>query len=182
MGMQELGQVDRSSFPRLAMAPARQVPLTLAGSPAARRALRASRPQTVHDKTEKNACRKLKAKCSMRCRRCGVRGALSAPFACATGWAFRRRCWRQAPGLAAPGIGTATPARAAIPRAMPTATPSRRICCEDWEWSERYPEQPEIMRYLNHVADRFDLKRDIRFNSRVPAAQYDEARQPLDTS
>ena len=45
----------------------------------------------------------------------------------------------------------------------------------DWEWSERYPEQPEIMRYLNYVADRFDLKRDIRFNTRVIAARYDDA-------
>ena len=43
----------------------------------------------------------------------------------------------------------------------------------DWQWTERYPEQPEIMRYLNFVADRFDLKRDIRFNSRVAAARYD---------
>jgi cation diffusion facilitator CzcD-associated flavoprotein CzcO len=43
----------------------------------------------------------------------------------------------------------------------------------EWEWSERYPEQPEIMRYLNHVADRFDLKRDIRFGTRVTAARYD---------
>src|ERR1700750_2437332 len=40
----------------------------------------------------------------------------------------------------------------------------------EWEWSERYPGQPEIMRYLNHVADRFDLKRDILFNTRVTAA------------
>jgi cation diffusion facilitator CzcD-associated flavoprotein CzcO len=45
----------------------------------------------------------------------------------------------------------------------------------DWAWSERYPGQAEIMRYLNHVADRFDLRRDIRFNSRVTAAHYDEA-------
>jgi cation diffusion facilitator CzcD-associated flavoprotein CzcO len=45
----------------------------------------------------------------------------------------------------------------------------------DWEWSERYPGQPEIMRYLNFVADRFDLKRDIQFNTRVVAAHYDEA-------
>ena len=45
----------------------------------------------------------------------------------------------------------------------------------EWEWSERYPEQPEIMRYLNHVADRFDLKRDIRFGTRVMAAQYEVA-------
>ncbi len=45
----------------------------------------------------------------------------------------------------------------------------------EWEWSERYPGQPEIMRYLNFVADRFDLKRDIQFNTRVVAAEYDEA-------
>jgi cation diffusion facilitator CzcD-associated flavoprotein CzcO len=44
----------------------------------------------------------------------------------------------------------------------------------EWEWSERYPGQPEIMRYLNHVADRFDLKRDIQFNTRVTTAHYDE--------
>jgi cation diffusion facilitator CzcD-associated flavoprotein CzcO len=44
-----------------------------------------------------------------------------------------------------------------------------------WEWSERYPGQAEILRYLNFVADRFDLKRDILFNSRVTSAQYDEA-------
>ena len=46
---------------------------------------------------------------------------------------------------------------------------------QDWEWSERYPEQPEILRYLNHVADRFDLRRNIRFNTRVTAAHYDAA-------
>jgi len=44
----------------------------------------------------------------------------------------------------------------------------------EWEWSERYPGPPEILRYLNHVAARFDLKRDIRFNTRVSAAHYDE--------
>ena len=46
---------------------------------------------------------------------------------------------------------------------------------EEWEWTERYPEQQEIMRYLNHVADKFDLKRDIRFNSRVTSADYNDA-------
>lgn len=45
---------------------------------------------------------------------------------------------------------------------------------DSWKWSERYPAQPEILRYLNHVADRLDLKRDIRFNSRVTAVRYDE--------
>jgi cation diffusion facilitator CzcD-associated flavoprotein CzcO len=44
----------------------------------------------------------------------------------------------------------------------------------EWEWSERYPGQAEILRYLNFVADRFDLKKDIRFNTRVVAAAYDE--------
>ena len=45
---------------------------------------------------------------------------------------------------------------------------------QEWEWSERYPEQSEILRYLNHVADRFDLRRDIRFNARVTEASFDE--------
>ena len=45
----------------------------------------------------------------------------------------------------------------------------------EWEWSERYPGQAEILRYLNFVADRFDLNRDIQFNSRVISAQYDDA-------
>jgi cation diffusion facilitator CzcD-associated flavoprotein CzcO len=45
----------------------------------------------------------------------------------------------------------------------------------EWEWSERYPGPPEILRYLNHVADRFDLKRDIRLSTRVTSAHYDDA-------
>jgi cation diffusion facilitator CzcD-associated flavoprotein CzcO len=45
----------------------------------------------------------------------------------------------------------------------------------EWEWSERYPGQAEILRYLNVVAEKFDLKRDIQFNSRVTSAHYDEA-------
>ncbi len=46
----------------------------------------------------------------------------------------------------------------------------------EWEWSERYPQQPEIMRYMNFVADKLDLKRDIRFKTRVTGAEYDDAR------
>ena len=45
----------------------------------------------------------------------------------------------------------------------------------EWEWTERYPGHDEIRRYLNFVADRLDLKRDIRFNTRVTACRYDEA-------
>ena len=46
---------------------------------------------------------------------------------------------------------------------------------QEWEWSGRYPEQPEIERYLNHVADRFDLRRDIRLGTRVTSARFDDA-------
>ncbi len=45
---------------------------------------------------------------------------------------------------------------------------------QEWRWSERYAAQPEILRYINHVADRFDLRRDIRFETRVTAAHFDE--------
>ena len=44
---------------------------------------------------------------------------------------------------------------------------------QKWEWPEKYPTQSEILRYLNHVADRFDLRRDIQFNTRVISAIYD---------
>jgi cation diffusion facilitator CzcD-associated flavoprotein CzcO len=46
---------------------------------------------------------------------------------------------------------------------------------DEWQWSERYATQPELLRYANHVADRFDLRRDIQFETRVTAAHYDEA-------
>ena len=46
---------------------------------------------------------------------------------------------------------------------------------QDWEWSEKYPTQPEVLRYLNHVADRFDLRRGITFSTRVVSAHFDEA-------
>jgi len=45
----------------------------------------------------------------------------------------------------------------------------------DWEWSQRYPDHAEIRRYMNYVADRLDLKKDIRFDSRVTACRYDAA-------
>jgi len=46
---------------------------------------------------------------------------------------------------------------------------------QEWTWTERFATQPEILRYANHVADRFDLRRDIRFLTRVRQAAYDEA-------
>ena len=47
---------------------------------------------------------------------------------------------------------------------------------QDWTWSERFATQPEILRYANFVADRLDLRRDIRFGVRITSGQYDTAR------
>ena len=46
---------------------------------------------------------------------------------------------------------------------------------QEWRWTERYASQPEILRYIEHVADRFDLRRDIQLSTRVTAAVFDEA-------
>ena len=46
---------------------------------------------------------------------------------------------------------------------------------QQWRWTERYATQPEILRYIHHVADRFDLRRDIALNTRMQSARYDEA-------
>ena len=46
---------------------------------------------------------------------------------------------------------------------------------QEWDWTERYATQPEILRYAGHVADRHDLRRDIRFDTRVTEAAWDEA-------
>ncbi len=49
-----------------------------------------------------------------------------------------------------------------------------RELLEEWEWSEHFAGQPETLRYCKYVADKFDLRRDIQFRSRVTAAVYDE--------
>ncbi|MDT8399374.1 MAG: NAD(P)/FAD-dependent oxidoreductase [Pseudomonadales bacterium] len=47
---------------------------------------------------------------------------------------------------------------------------------QEWEWSERYATQPEILRYLKHVVDRFQLRDGIMFKTRVNNADYDQGR------
>ncbi|MGZ4465369.1 MAG: flavin-containing monooxygenase [Nocardioides sp.] len=47
----------------------------------------------------------------------------------------------------------------------------------EWKWSERYPRQREIRAYLGHVADRYDLRRSIRFDTQVESAAWDEGGQ-----
>src|SRR5882757_6622908 len=46
---------------------------------------------------------------------------------------------------------------------------------QEWDWSERYAPQPEILKYANHVADRFNLRPDIQFNTRVEHCMFDES-------
>ena len=48
---------------------------------------------------------------------------------------------------------------------------------QEWEWSERYPEQHEIRSYLEHVTDRYDLRRDIQLSTRVTEATFDEEKK-----
>ena len=50
-----------------------------------------------------------------------------------------------------------------------------RELSDEWQSSERYPGPPEIRAYLGHVAKKFDLRRDMQFDTRVTAAHYDEA-------
>jgi cation diffusion facilitator CzcD-associated flavoprotein CzcO len=53
---------------------------------------------------------------------------------------------------------------------------------DEWSWDERFASQPETERYLNHVADKFDLRRDIQFKSRVTAAHYREEMSSWDVA
>src|ERR1700743_1793506 len=46
---------------------------------------------------------------------------------------------------------------------------------QQWDWTERYAPQPELLKSANHVADRFDLRREIQFSTRVERAAFDEA-------
>ncbi|MGJ7506254.1 flavin-containing monooxygenase [Variovorax sp. GT1P44] len=48
---------------------------------------------------------------------------------------------------------------------------------QEWPWTERYAGQPELLRYANHVADRFELRRDIHLNTRMTSACFDDVAQ-----
>ena len=48
---------------------------------------------------------------------------------------------------------------------------------QEWTWTEKYATQPEILAYLGHVADRYDLRRDVWFDTRITAAEWDESRR-----
>jgi len=48
---------------------------------------------------------------------------------------------------------------------------------KDWTWSQRFPGQPEIERWMNYIADRLDLRKDIHFSTTVKSAHFDESTQ-----
>ena len=51
-----------------------------------------------------------------------------------------------------------------------------RELLDEWHWKERFSGQPENLRYLNYVADKFDLRKHMQFNCKVEAMRFDEAR------
>jgi cation diffusion facilitator CzcD-associated flavoprotein CzcO len=48
---------------------------------------------------------------------------------------------------------------------------------QEWQWTERYSPQPELLKYANHIADRFEMRRDIELHTRVTAAAFDEQKR-----
>lgn len=75
---------------------------------------------------------------------------------------------------AARGIGTATQVRCDVPSLQYSYQFSEKLQ-QEWKWTERFSSQPEILRYANHVADRFHLRQDIQFHTRVESAVYNAA-------
>ena len=82
------------------------------------------------------------------------------------------KCTKRVPESAALGIGTAIPGARCDSESYTYCFTFSKELLQDWNWSGKYPEQPEILTYLNHVADRFDLRRDIKFNTRVTSARF----------
>jgi cation diffusion facilitator CzcD-associated flavoprotein CzcO len=81
---------------------------------------------------------------------------------------YSMRVFEAAATSVAPGIGTRV---LAWMYQMYSFDPDWR---RDWQWSEKYATQPEILRYLNHVADKHDLRRHIDFSTRVVQAWWDD--------
>ena len=78
----------------------------------------------------------------------------------------------------APTPGSECSSDQSAPR--PETTPRLACRLEEWDWEEHFAGQPETERYLNYVADKFDLRRDIQLKSRVTAARYDEDKRSWD--
>lgn len=75
-------------------------------------------------------------------------------------------------GLGASGTGTAT--RARVDTNVPMYEFSDEGLWRDWYWEERFPDWRALRRYFEYVDDKWDLSRDIRFNTRVSAATWED--------
>ena len=142
---------------------------------------RTSRRRPTHDPTA-NAAKIQRHAAQSRLRRGDRRRGLCRPLHAASAARHgvqRRACSRRAAASAAPGTGTAIPGARCDVESVQYSYQFSDALQQEWEWSERYAAQPELLRYANHVADRFDLRRDIQFNTRVKAAAFDEAARPL---
>ena len=72
------------------------------------------------------------------------------------------------------GTGTDTQGQESILKVFEYSYSFDEELQQEWSWSERYASQPELMKYCNHVADRFDLRKNMRFDTKVVSAHYDE--------
>ena len=81
---------------------------------------------------------------------------------------------------AAPGTGTGIPGARFDSESYTYGYLFSQELFDEWEWHEHFAEQPETERYLNHVVDRFDLRRDIRFGAKVTAAVFDDVVRDVD--
>ncbi len=89
---------------------------------------------------------------------------------------FRARVFEQASGVGGTWYWNRYPGARCDIESMQYSFQFSEQLQQEWVWSERYAAQSEILAYLEHVADRFDLKPDIQFDTRVEAATFDDKR------
>ena len=87
---------------------------------------------------------------------------------------FKARVFEAAPGVGGTWYWNRYPGARCDIESMQYSFQFSEELQQEWTWTERYASQPEILAYIEHVADRFDLRRDIQFETRVEAATFDE--------
>ncbi|PPR10383.1 MAG: Phenylacetone monooxygenase [Alphaproteobacteria bacterium MarineAlpha11_Bin1] len=87
---------------------------------------------------------------------------------------FSARCFEAAPSVGGTWYWNSYPGARCDIESMQYSYQFDEELQQEWEWPERYAAQPDILAYIEHVADRYDLKRDITFETRVQAATFGE--------
>jgi len=88
---------------------------------------------------------------------------------------LRARCYEAGEGVGGTWFWNRYPGARCDVESMQYSYSFSEALQQEWVWTERYPSQAEILRYIDHVADRFDLRRDIVFNATVRSAVFDAA-------